>query len=188
MATMNRVRMVWNGASVVGDGVSTFYFPGSATGFQAAVVDFSVALQSLVPNTVGLRVEDTGDVIEDTTGDLVGTWTEGSVSDVGGANGSAFAAGVGLRIVWATNGITNNRRVKGTTFICPIGGDQFAGDGTLTSGARADASAAASVLQTTASAAPVIWRRPRPGVAGGSSSVISGFVPDEVSWLRSRRT
>lgn len=189
MATISRVRCEWSGVGVTGPSVSTHYFAGEAAAdFQPWLVTFYDNLHSALPSNVTIAVPNVGDELDSATGDVTGTWSAGTRTTTTGEGSANHAQGVGGRIVWVTNGRTNNRPVRGTTFIVPFPTEAFGTDGTIVSGWISDVTAAANALLTSASGGLVIWTRPTAEHAGTLNSVLSAFVPSEVSWLRSRRT
>ena len=113
MSIILRVRTVWTGTPVVGGGISTFYFTQSATGMVADLHTFWAAIGNRVPLGVTWTTANTGDLIDDATGALTGTWTDGTSSSVSSSGTGTYAGGVGARILWQTSGIRNGRRVRG---------------------------------------------------------------------------
>ena len=186
---MKRYRVTWSGSPVVGPSISTFYeSPESGVGGADALETFFAAIADRIALNVQIVVPSSGDLIESTTGDLVGTWSDpGTGGTVSTTGNSGFTQGVGARIVWNTNGIFNGRRVRGSTFIVPLGADAYEGAGAITATMINDMQAAADAL--VANTAPFgTWSRPT-GLNNGQFSVwTSARVPDAVSWLRSRRT
>lgn len=187
MANLARVRSVWSGTGVVGPGVSTFYFDEADSGFLAGVHAFWLALQSAIPSGVTITSQNSGDLIDVGSGDITGSWTEGTTSTVNGTNANIYAAGVGGRIKWRTSGIRNGRRVVGSTFICPLGNDSWDVSGTLSTSRVTLFQTAAGTLITPTTFTGQIWSKPTAAAAGVASPVIDASVPDAVSWLRSRR-
>lgn len=188
MGSISRLRVSWTGGGVIGGGVSTFYFAGADGANPGAVRSFFNASPLLFPASVTITVPNNGDVIENTTGDLVGTWTSGgALAPVSGTNTGDFAMGVGMRVRWLTAGIVAGRRVNGSTFLVPIASGIFDTDGTL-DGATVTAEKTAADALVAAAPALCVWSRPTPSRAGSSHLVMSTQVPDKVSWLRSRRT
>lgn len=187
MATVIRMRVAWSGGALVGPGVSTFYFADAHTGFVADVAAFFASLAGRFPSSTSWNIPDTGDLINDATGDLVGVWNDGTGSTLAGTATNVFARGVGARIVWNTAGSTNNRRVRGATFMAPLDSTALQNDGTLNDTVRTEINTAATALVSASSGQMVVLTRVRPGVAGKSSPVTSATVPDKISWLRSRR-
>lgn len=186
---MKRHRVSWSGTPVTGPGLSTFYeAPSSAVGGADDIQAFFEAIKAYVPTGVQWTIPSNGDLIESTTGALAGSWSDPGTGGTVTATGlGQFANGVGTRIVWNTDGLFHDRRVKGSTFIVPLVVSAYEGAGNITSGALAALQAAADGL-VAAMPDMKIWSNPRGGVDGEVSQVLSATVPDRVSWLRSRRT
>jgi len=172
----------------VGSGVSTFYFDEAHSGWVADLQAFWVALAARVPSVVTFTTLNTGDIIDEDTGDLVGTWTDGATSTVNSSGSGVYAAGVGVRGRWPTSGIKNGRRVRGSTFIVPLVGSAFQSDGTIDGTVWTSISTAFGNLYTAGAGYQYVWSRPVAGAGGQANLVIGTDVPDKVSWLRSRRT
>lgn len=180
---------------MVGPGVSTLYCADDPVGWPTAAHDFFAAFASALPTGLSIRVPNTGDIIDATTGEITGTWVQGTAPAlVNGVGGGVYAKGVGLQVKWSTSGITRGRRVKGTTFIVPLIASAFDSDGTLSS-TWVTAGATAGNAYITAAAGACIYTRPKPAPGGigpdspGKIQLITGaVVPDRVSWLRTRRT
>lgn len=191
MANLWRLRAAWSGAGVVGPGLSTFYFTSSMIGGSDDVQAFFQAIKANIPSSVTIVVPADGDIIEDTTGELIGTWSEpGTGGTTVGTFAGDFARGVGARVRWTTAGVYRGRRVKGTTFLVPIGSALFGLDGLLDPATQTALQTAASAL-VTAQPELRIWSRPVSGVGatpGESNAITSAAVPNTVTWLRSRRT
>lgn len=188
MANLNKVPVIWSGVPVVGGGVSTFYFNGVHTGFLADLSAFFTSVGAYIAGGVTFSFPSSGDLIDDVTGALTGTWTEPSQPSVASSGIGQFANGVGTRVVWPTSGVTNNRRVKGSTFLVPLTVGVYTGSGHLDDTIRGNIDTAATALFSASAGEMVIWTRPVAGAGGQSSTVIGADVPDQVSWLRSRRT
>ena len=188
MANLARMRVAWSGAGVVGPGVTTLYFDEAASGFTAAVKTFFTAVQGRVPVSVTWTVPNTGDLVDVATGDITGTWTDGTAGTIAGTGTPAFSHGVGGRIVWGTAGRTNNRLVHGTTFLVPLTNAQFTTSGDIDPAAGAAIEAAALTLSTAAGGSLRIWSKPRTGVTGAAHATTSVKVPLIPAWLRSRKT
>lgn len=189
MARLKRHRVVWSGSGVVGGGLTTFYVkPDSTVGEADDIAAFFDALKSAITTAVTITVPSSGDILEDTTGVLVGTWSDpGTGGVITGTSAENFVMGAGARVRWNTSGIHAGRRVKGTTFIAPIQISSYSGTSALSAPFQAAFQTAADAL---VAAVPelAIWSRPKPGLSGESNLVESATVPDAVSWLRSRRT
>lgn len=188
MPNLARVRTTWSGSPVVGTGVTTFYFDEAHSGFVADVAAFFVSLAARVPQVVTFTTLNTGDIIDEATGALVGTWTDGVTSTANSSGSGSFAAGVGVRGRWSTNGIRNGRRVRGSTFVVPLVGSAYQSDGTIDGTVWTGISNSFGALYTAGAGFQYVWSRPVAGAGGEAHLVIGSDVPDKVSWLRSRRT
>lgn len=174
---------------MVGDGLSTFYWGSSGlAGYPSAVLAFFNAIKALVPGGVTWTVPSSGDLIDDATGELHGTWSISGGGAVASTGISTYASGVGARVVWVTGAIRGGRRVRGSTFIVPLTTAQYDADGTIQSTAAATIKSAADAYLTSVGVNALVWSRPRTGLAGSGVPIASTLVPDKVSWLRGRRT
>lgn len=190
MASLDRVRVVWTGTSIVGPGVSTFYTTGTGAALNAALKTYFTAITSAFPNLKGQwEFAAGGETIDSATGTLTGSWGGSTSSSIVMASPNAsWVSGVGARVVWNTNGFVSGRRVRGSTFMVPLQQSAYDADGTLVG-------SFVTLLQTSANALVAsvpqltIWSRPTAAhPVGGATPVTSATVPDKVSWLRSRRT
>lgn len=191
MATLSRVRVSWEGAPVVGGGLSTFYSTNlTPTTFVGAVRTFFSNIAFLFPDDVSIQVAGDGDTFTDTTGALVGSWSMTPPAVVLGLDTGTYAKGVGIRTVWNTLGIRNGRRVRGSTFLVPIGSANYDSAGSIASAVLTMVQSAADALEASDSGSMRIWSRPSDSSStdGASHAITSASVPDAVTWLRSRRT
>jgi len=188
MANLCRVRVEWTGSSVIGGGVSTHYVDGAATGFLSDFRAYYFAWRFAVPSTVQWSFPNSGDLIDVATGGLVGTWTEPVEAPVVAAGAGGHVSGVGMRQTWLTSGIRGGRRVKGSTFFCPLTISMYDTDGTIVPGQITAANAAGAALVSALGTDLKIYSKPSPGNPGQSNTVIGSSSPDAISWLRSRRT
>jgi hypothetical protein len=193
MANLARVRTIWSGTGVVGPGVTTLYFDEAGSGFVANAAQIWVSLAAMFPSTITWTTPNNGDLIDIATGELTGTWTDGTTVTTVGTSVSQYAAGVGARIKWHTGGIRNGRRVTGSTFLVPLDGNKYDAQGTI--GAAHLATMVTTATSVIGSAGNALCVYSKPGVdkngnplAGQSSVVTVASVPDVVSWLRSRRS
>lgn len=188
MANLCRVRTIWTGSPVVGPGVSTFYLAEGATGFLADINVFWGNVGNRFPAGITWNTPSSGDLIDVATGNLTGTWTEPGTSSVNSSGTGSFASGVGVRIQWATSGVTNGRRVRGSTFLVPLTTACYQADGTIDGAILGGLLTSAAALSSGLGSDHMIWTRPKGGGGGKANPVIGVTVPDKVSWLRSRRT
>lgn len=188
MADLARVRVNWTGAPVTGGGVSTFYVNQAATGFVADIRAFFEAIKNTIATGITITVEPSGDLIDVATGALSGSWSDTGAAAVVASAAGPVVGGTGVRVRWATNGIRAGRRVRGSTFIAPMGASVFDSDGTPSAALITQFETAADALRTALGADFQIYSRPSPSLVGQASTVIGSDVPNAASWLRSRRT
>ena len=188
MADLARVRAEWTGGGVTGGGVSTFHFTAGGVGMFAAVRSLFDAMRSWLDDSCTIQVVTEGDVVNDATGDIIGSWDEGPVTPVVGAGQSSFVKGVGGCIVWTTGARRNNRLVRGRTFIAPVTTQPFGTDGLLTGAFTGELIGAGNALMNSATNELRVWSRPHAGAADGSSHVVTGVTCSSTpAWLSSRK-
>lgn len=194
MATIDRGVVTWTGTPVIGGGVTVMYArPGAS--LMAGIRTFFSALAGWIPNGVTLNFPSTGDSIEETTGDLVGSWTGSALTSVSGGYSGTFSGAAGASITWLTNTIIPAtgghpaHKVHGRTFLVPAAGTLLDTDGTLSTAAIASLNSAAADLITYAGGHFVVWHRPTaPGASDGvAAEVISKRIRDKAAVLTSRR-
>lgn len=178
--------------------MSTFYCLRPEE-FQGAVSPFYEALTGLFPLDVTIQLENSGDYIDPLTGQLMASWATALPSPKQGTNAGASAGPAGAVCTWLTGSILDGTRLRGRTFIVPMGISAYDQDGTLNPGTLLTLQNAASNLVAAAVGNMVVWHRPikagtftRKGVpvpprAGGYSVVTGSRVSDRVAVLRSRR-
>ena len=184
---MKRAEIQWTGSPVVGLSMSVLYFDDDKTDIRATLLSFITELGPILPDTVTLTHEPSGDVINPATGVLESVWSEaGGNAVVTGSGGNLAAAGVGGCITWLTAGIENGHRVRGRTFIVPLATGAYDANGTLAPTAHGRLQSAALILVT---AGLVIWHRPTTpgGLDGSEHPVVNSSVRDRVAYLSSRR-
>lgn len=190
MALLIRHTVVWTGAPGL-PGYSQFYqeVTGSlATDAQDGhdwVRAMFNGLGTLIPDGVDVTVDPVYQALDIATGEITSEGTVATPSAVvSGAYVSSWSAQVGVLVEWTTATYIAGRRLRGRTYLVPLGnvGDS---DGTLSAGTLATVAAAAdSIVSGTGNFG--VWHRPVAG-AGGSLSGISGaVVRDKAAVLRSR--
>jgi len=187
MASLGRIDVVWN-TGAGGTGLSTYYSTTVTSSEISALTTYYAAIASMFPLPVTWDIPGTGDVIDDTTGILTGSWTAAGATQVAATANKPYAAGTGYYVRWTTAGIVAGRRVVGRTFMCPITWDGYDSAGTIASAVQTAAASSAATLL--AGGLFRIWHRPGGGGGGsGSSHAITGSsVPDKVTSLRTRRS
>jgi hypothetical protein len=196
---LSRVRVGWTGPAVVGPGVSTFYTSSAAgTALATGLYTFFQNVTSAFPNlAITWDIPNHGEVIDDATGELAGSWTGGTArSSIAASPNATWVSGVGARMVWTTGAVTRGRAVRGSTFLVPLQTSAYESAGMIVGSFLTLFNAQAALL-IAADPQFCVWERPvfdRSGPVpvrthdGGHAAITSGAVPDRVSWLRSRRT
>jgi hypothetical protein len=189
MAQLVRMRATWSG-TVVGPSISTFYaLTADKDALVTAVKALFNGVASKLPAGTAVTVPNTGDSMQEFTGEIDGVWVSTVAgATIAGAGTANYVNGVGARLKWGTGGVVHGHHVTGSTFIVPISADVFEGAGNITPSGISSFQAAATAFA--AAGVARIWSRPTTvgGSDGLSSPIASGSAPDFVSWLRSRRT
>lgn len=188
-----RVVVAWSGNGVVGSAVNVLHFDASNQ-TSPPVAAIKTAFQNLsgaiAPGTT-ITIPNSGDIIEDTTGALTGVWTGTGGGSFTGTSDPRIAAGAGACIGWTTGGIVMGkkgpRKLRGRTFLVPLGASSYDSDGTLQAGTKTGCEAVGTGL--IAAGGLAVWHRPTtPGGSDGNSyAVLSSKVRDKVAFLSSRR-
>jgi len=185
---LNRVVVTWQGANIVGNAVNVLHFAGDGgPPDPAAILSAYDAVKGNIPNNVTITVPGTGEVIEDTTGELVDVWTAAGGGVKVGTASPAAAAGVGACVSWKTGGIISGRRLRGRTFLVPYSASAYEDNGTLSTNALLFTNNFA--IGMLASGPLAVWHRPTSvgGSDGNSYGVVQASVRDKVAFLSSRR-
>lgn len=190
MTTLHRVVVQWSGPQVKGAAVNVLHFSGSDSGAPpvAGVVSAYRGIQGILPQGVRVTIPGVGDSINDTTGELIGTWAVGGGDFVDGITSTPnAAAGVGACVTWLTGGIINGRRLRGRTFLVPLHVSAYDGDGTLATAAAVSVQNFGTNLMAAGPLA--VWHRPTTvgGSDGNSYGVTAARARDHVAYLGSRR-
>ena len=131
------------------------YFLSSET-CVVAVRAFWDTVKGAMPTDVSIKVENTGDLIEDTTGELTGAWSQAPVAAVLGSSLGKYGAPCGGIVRWETSTILDGHRLRGRTFIVPMSSDFYATDGSLDVAGIAAFQTAGSDLQSAEAATFVV--------------------------------
>ena len=209
MAGMARVTIDWTGF-LGAPGYTNFYFrdfqgageidQAIADGAVAKVHTWIQAWDDGLPNTVTLTIDPSVEVIEETTGELIGFFTTVPGSPNVGGSTAPYSAASGACVNWYTDGVRNGRRVRGRTFMVPIGSNGMENNGTLNGTALNGWRTASATLIAGAGVGDLgVWARPTPilDVDGNPTgehnpdgiwyAVTSYTIPDKAAVLRSRR-
>lgn len=178
----------WSGGGVQGLAANVLHFAAdTSVPDPAAVLAAYAGVAALFPTGVVITVPNGGDVIEDTTGELVDVWSGTGGGQTGGSSAGARASGVGACVTWLTGGIINGRRLRGRTFLVPLTSGAWDTDGTFQGSTLGLLDDWADDMQ--ASGPLAVWHRPTTtgGSDGNSYGVIGHRITDKTAILTSRR-
>lgn len=191
MTTISRVRVAMTGF-VGAPGVMTFYTTNPLT-FRDPLNVFVDAMALKMPGTVTLKVDNVGDELDALSGDITGTWTFPELGAHPGQQTGTYSAPSGLAINWITTTFIGGSRLRGRTFVVPLGGTSYESDGSIGAQVLLDLRAAATMFIADAGSTFVIYSRPRVAPdpkaprAGAFSAVVTARIADKAAILRSRR-
>lgn len=200
MAQILRCRAVlsgWSGAPAL---YTAYFSPGTAGGSVADATDclarvrgFWNAMTAQLPAAVQITTAPTVDVLEASTGELVGQYASSAPPTVvtGTSVAEFYAPGNYALLQINTLGFRNGRKVRGRSFIGPIteaGVTSGVANSTLTSLVSASAAAQLTPSSPATASAMVVWSRPSRGGSNGATNVVISFAcPSKLAMLRSRR-
>jgi hypothetical protein len=197
MTALSRVRTALSGFPG-GPGVSTMYFLDTATA-TASLEAFWTSLAVVLPSGLVIEVPDAGDVIEDTTGVITGSWASSPRAPLAGSSADEYAGPCGALLEWLTATIVDGRRLRGKTFLVPMTSGEFDTTGHVNAGTVAALVGFCATLVTAEAGNLVVWHRPYAGRAAGEDGparaphagahgiVTDSRVPPLAAVLRSRR-
>lgn len=189
--TINQVQVVmsgWNGAP----GYMSLYVQGTD---PVAISDFAAdfhtwldAIKGGFPSTVTLSFQSAYRSVNEVTGALVGIGTLLSIpAAIVGTGTALFNAGAGCSVAWLTTDSAGSRLRTGRTFLVPLAGGTYEGDGTIASAALALIRSATADFVSATGGSMVVWKRPVGGAGGAISEVVASRVADRGALLKSRR-
>lgn len=199
MGRIIRIRVNWTGF-IGSPGYSNFYFEPVPEGdaITQAMVDaahlkvqaWMISFKAFLPAVATISVDPDVAELDESTGEIMGFWTIAAPTvQVGGVAG-LFVAGAGLCISWGTQGVRKGRRVRGRTFVVPLGGTVYDTDGTIHPGSLATMRTAATALHGDSNGCRLVVyaRTPKAIIPdGGAYDVVTASIKDKVAFLSSRR-
>jgi hypothetical protein len=197
MTALKRCRVALTGF-VGGPGVATYYFLDTATA-QNSLHSLWVGLASWLPTSVTVQVEPGGDIIDDVTGNLTGSWGGDIIPSIQGQANNGYASPVGALLKWQTDTIADGHRLRGRTFLVPLDKITFQTNGQMAPATAASMAALAGQFVIEQSSSFVVWHRPfagraataklkaKPAHDGGHGLVTLAAVGTKPVVLRSRR-
>jgi hypothetical protein len=198
MAEIIRLVVNWTGFTG-GPGYTNLHFRDfTAGGVDQAMVDGAIAKTDtwldtfvpIVPTVASFTINPAVEVIEETTGALQSYMTGTPDATRVGTSAGVYVGGTGACVNWYTNVVRNSRRVRGRTFIVPLGLQAMTNDGTIDdTRLTAMRAATATFIDPTGAGDLGVWARPTtPGGSDGEWAVCTAFtINDKMAQLRSRR-
>lgn len=177
-----------------GPGYSNFYFAGASTveaidSYRGQIDNAFKAIATFLPDGLEIGILREAHLIDELTGELI-EYVDGEtgITITVGSSTSGYSGASGAVVTWNTATVVRGRRVRGRTFLVPLAGNAYEGDGTLTPAAlTAVGNFGDLASQSNANGELIIWARPAAGGSGAIAPVTAYRVPDLAAVLRSRR-
>jgi hypothetical protein len=182
---------VWTGVPGL-PGYSQFYQEVTGTiasqaqnGHNAIRAAFNQVV-TLLPADIDVTVDPVYQVMTVESGEVT---TEDSVATPSAVVSGGFVSGwsgqVGVLVEWLTGQFIDGRRLRGRTYLVPLG-NAYDDDGTLPIGTL-NAVGAFALQLWSAGLDFVVWHRPVAGAGGSLATITDAAVRDHAAILRSRR-
>jgi hypothetical protein len=177
------------GTGVVGSASSTFYCQNTTSSIltaTGAINAFWTSIKALLPASITINTPGGGQVYDDVSGLLLGTWSGAVGGPVAGTGAGAFGSASGGSVRWLTSSIVRRHALSGRTYLVPLVASAFNANGVLSPASVTTIQTAATVLA--GAGGLKIWSRPTTLNPIGASGFISGAtVLNKDAILRSRR-
>jgi hypothetical protein len=178
------MQFYWNGAT---PGV---WVGSDSTAAIAAVHALLVGCANAFSTTVAMQVQPAVEVVEATTGALIGIVPGTPVANVAGTSAGNVLTAEGPLLQWFTSTVVGRRILRGRTFLTPSSSGALDTNGTVLAAVTGPLIAAANTYIAHSPEQPVIWHRPVPfgtGANGVAAVIVATGSPSKVAVLRSRR-
>lgn len=152
------------------------------------VADAFGQIGSVLPDSVQISIESEAIIFDSDSGEALGfAEVDQDVIAASGDDGG-YSGATGAVVNWRTNDYRFGRRIRGRTFLVPLGGSSYQDDGTLTSSAL-ERLRTFGTRMLGSSGGPTfgVWSRPVGGAGGVFATATTANVPDMAAVLRSRR-
>lgn len=196
VVALSRVRVTWTGIPS-GNGVTTLYVTGGQTPNLGAIRSAFSNMSTLIPAAVTINIANQGDIIQDTTGALVGQWSAAAQAALPMTGAGSYVPAQGGLVRLQTDTIAKNRHLRGRIFLAPLVTAAFGSNGQLSAGAVTGLQSFAAALMTATAAPFAVWSRPKTSkdeagnvavLEEGSSGVVTAATATGfAAVLRSRR-
>lgn len=148
------------------------------------------AISNHLPTSVTVAVDPTVVEMNTLDGHQIGFLPTTAPAAHPGGDSTGYSAVSGACFNWYTAGARNGRRIRGRTFIVPLGGGKYDSAGTLaTTTVNAFKTATDTLLANDANTELCVWSRPSgPGATDGQLWPVAAYtLPDKAAFLTSRR-
>jgi hypothetical protein len=199
MGRIIRIKINWTGF-IGSPGYTNLYFEPVPEGdpITQAVVDaahlkvqtWMIAVKAFLPTNTTITVDSQVAELDEQTGNIEAFWTIAAPTLQIGTAAGAYTAGTGVCVSWSTAGVRKGRRVRGRTFIVPLGGGTYDTDGTIQAGSLTTLRSAANALHVDSNGVRLVVYARTPGAIipdGGAYDVTGATINDKVAFLSSRR-
>lgn len=200
MGRIIKLRVNWTGLQG-GNGYSNFHFepvpeddPITQATVDAAVAKvqpFLTSIKPYLPSYCTTGIDASVLELDEQTGNIEAFWNATPAAPAAGTSVSGSHSAVsGLCINWGTGGVRKNRRVRGRTFIVPLGASGLDTNGTIDNTALGVIRTAANALHVDSNGVRLVIYARTPGALipdGGAYDVISSTINDKPAILTSRR-
>lgn len=192
---MYRATWTWSGFSGA-PGYTNLYFldpdPISQAGLDqtgARTHVFWAAVAPYLPTGVTVTMPNILEEVQSDDGELVAEHVFPGGTAVNGSAGGTYASYAGACITWHSAFVVNGRKLRGRTFLVPLGNQVFSANGTLSDSVQLAIQNAGNALANATTGIDLgVWHRPTPGLSDGSVAGVSHCrVNDKGAVLRSRR-
>lgn len=196
--------IAWNvDGDIGGIGVSRFRFcRQDSADFTGADIEAAAnatqnvlgAATAYTPSGITWTCNPEVNVYDAATGLVAPPWVITAVpSPITGLGSGGHGAGLGARINWKTDTISNRRLIKGATYIVPLASAAFDSGGGVAAAVQTGLNTGTTAYLAAMAAASLnamIWHRPKKGTTSGGITgvVIVGRCSPTPAGLRSRRS
>jgi len=199
MTQILRLKVDWTGF-IGGPGYTNLHFRDFSEGdVSQAMVDGAIqrtdawldSFVPIVPTLCSFKINPVVEIINAESGALEEFMTGAVDTTRVGTSAGVYVAGTGACVNWYTNVVRNSRRIRGRTFIVPLGLQAMTNDGTIDdTRLTAMKTATATFLAPGITGVHGVWSRPTaPGATDGLwATTVTYSINDRMAQLRSRRS
>lgn len=188
VAIIRQILTTWQ-TPASSDGVSVMYFESglSVNAQRNALAALWAEIGNGLSNQIRWTVPSEGVEIEDSTGTLTGTWSDGiPLSDVGEGAAQPVPDASQILLRWRSETVVNGRFLRGRTFIPGLTVSNMVSGNIGTTALGVFQAAVTDFIAEPSGL--VIWHRPNGASPGSHDVATTGSVWSELAVLRRRRS